>query len=101
VQRYNSVDEDDDRENARQKVRLQACASTFADAVQITLDNDLNKIIETLKEKYAIGACKTHPTHHCFSTIDGKDHWLLDRPKLVTWAGAIVTPLRHFNSYKH
>ena len=47
---------------------------------------------------YPTGNCKSHPNDHCYSTSDGKSHWLLDRPKLMTWAGSIVNPC-HFLFY--
>ncbi|KAF9780424.1 hypothetical protein BJ322DRAFT_1023706 [Thelephora terrestris] len=66
----------------------------------ISLDSDLEEIIEQLKAKYPVGKCQVHPNQHCFSTPNGKDHWVLDHPKLVTWAGSIVRPplLFHFST---
>ena len=61
--------------------------------MQVAVDDEIDEIIEVIKEKFPIGNCQIHPKDHCFSKPGGTDHWLLDRPKLVTWAGTIASSL--------
>lgn len=58
--------------------------------VQLRLDDEVEEILERLKQKYPIGACEMHLKEHCF--FNQYSHWILDRPKLVVWAGQIVSP---------
>ena len=35
--------------------------------VQLTLNDELEEIVECFKQRYSVGARKTHLTEHCFS----------------------------------
>ena len=61
-------------------------------ATQLAVDHRITEIVEKLKEMYPIGNCESHPKDHCYSTPDGKNHWLPDWLKLMTWASLIVGP---------
>jgi len=68
----------------------------MARRVQLRLDDEVGEIIEHLKQKYPVGACEIHPTDHCY--FNRYSHWILDRPKLVVWAGQIVSSPRSIPS---
>ena len=70
----------------------------MASRVQLRLDDEIEEIVERLKQKHSIGGCQIHATEHCFS--NQYSHWILDRPKLIVWASQIVslplsTPATH------
>ncbi|KAK6996604.1 hypothetical protein R3P38DRAFT_2565367, partial [Favolaschia claudopus] len=57
---------------------------------KVPFDEALEDEVENLKNKYPPGLCSDHPDLRCFHHQRSRNHFELDRPKLLVWAAMIV-----------
>ena len=95
------VSDDDNFGSMAKKVssQLASLSVTNCDVRQAKLDDEVEIIVQEIKDKYKIGSCKDHPSVHCFNHTVTKTHFDVGyRPRALQWAAKIVNFVFHLIS---